>query len=490
MNDQGMSAVEEAGYLPGPFAGLAGRQVVVHRAWGETVAVALPVLDEAQARSLCAHIRARARDTLRGMETARIVAAIDRASACLLDRTHPSRRKAEALLPVVTGYDPETVRLGLTRYLKTFRRPQLLRFLAEDFSDPGVLDGFRPAVKGGFVRARGPDLLLHVWAGNVPALPLWSLVAGLLVKAGSIGKLASAEPLTAGWFAQAVAEADPELGECLAMTWWKGGEGGVETTFLEAADCVMAYGGDATLSALRARVPVSTRFLPHGHRIGFAMIGREALDSRRAGGAAQAAAQDVVRYEQQGCYAPQMLFVERGGPVAPDEFARHLAHALAALAARHPRRHLDPGEGAAIAAWRSGHEMRALDDAGTVLLGDPEDSWSVVHLDAPVPLSPSGLNRTVAVVAVDDLAEVPALVAPHRAYLQSAGLAAAPARLFSLAEDLAAAGVTRIAALGRMTAPEAGWHHDGRFSLLDLVTVTEIEASAEAAADDVAPYAE
>ena len=134
--------------------------------------------------------------------------------------------------------------------------------------------------------------------------------------------------------------------------------------------------------------------------------------------------------------------------------------------------------------------MRALDDAGTVLLGDPEDSWSVVHLDAPVPLSPSGLNRTVAVVAVDDLAEVPALVAPHRAYLQSAGLAAAPARLFSLAEDLAAAGVTRITALGRMTAPEAGWHHDGRFSLLDLVTVTEIEASAEAAADDVAPYAE
>ncbi len=41
-----------------------------------------------------------------------------------------------------------------------------------------------------------------------------------------------------------------------------------------------------------------------------------------------------------------------------------------------------------------------------------------------------------------------------------------------------------------MTAPEAGWHHDGRFSLLDLVTMTEIEAGAEAAADDFAPYAE
>ncbi|AWN50774.1 acyl-CoA reductase [Methylobacterium sp. 17Sr1-1] len=484
-----MSTLEQAGHLPGIPSEKIGRRIVEHSAWGETVAVALPDLDEDQAKALCGHVRARARAALRRMETARIVAAIDRASACLLDRAHPLRRKAEALLPVVTGYDSETVRLGLSSYLKTFRRPQLLRFLAEDFCNPGVLDGFQPAVKGGFVRARGPDLLLHVWAGNVPALPLWSLVSGLLVKAGSIGKLASAEPLTAGWFAHLIAESDPELGECLAVTWWKGGTGGAEGAFLAQADCVMAYGGDETLTALRAKVPVTTRFLPHGHRIGFAMIAREALDSRRAGPLARLAAHDIGRYEQQGCYAPQMLFVERGGPVTPDEFARHLAHELAALASRHPRRRLDPGEAAAIAAWRSTHEMRALDGSAT-LLGDPADPWSVVLLASATGLSPSGLNRSVAVVAVEDLAEVPALVAPHRAYLQTAGIAAAPARLFALAEDLAAIGVTRITAIGRMTAPEAGWHHDGRFSLLDLVTMTEIEASAEAAAEGFAPYAD
>ena len=484
-----MSAIEEAGYLPGLPPEAIGRRIVEHRAWGETVAVALPDLTADQAGALCDHIRTRARERLRRMETARIVAAIDRASACLLDRTHPLRRKAEALLPVVSGYDRETVRLGLTSYLKTFRRPQLLRFLAEDFSNPGVLDGFQSAVKGGLVRARGPDLLLHVWAGNVPAQPLWSLVAGLLVKAGTIGKLASAEPLTAGWFARLIAEADPELGECLAITWWKGGAGGPEAVFLGQAECVMAYGGNDTLAALRAKVPITTRYLPHGHRIGFAMIAREALDSRRAGPLARLAAQDVVRYEQQGCYAPQMLFVERGGAVAPDEFARHLAHELAALASRHPRRRLDPGEAASIAAWRSAHEMRAL-DGGATLLGDPADPWSVVLLDDAVALSPSGLNRSVAVVAVDDLAEVPALVAPHRAYLQTAGIAAAPARLMAFADDLAMVGVTRISAIGRMTAPEAGWHHDGRFSLLDLVTMTEIEAGAEAAAEGFAPYAD
>jgi hypothetical protein len=41
-----------------------------------------------------------------------------------------------------------------------------------------------------------------------------------------------------------------------------------------------------------------------------------------------------------------------------------------------------------------------------------------------------------------------------------------------------------------MTAPEAGWHHDGGFNLRDLVRIAEIEASAERAADRLAPYAQ
>jgi hypothetical protein len=41
-----------------------------------------------------------------------------------------------------------------------------------------------------------------------------------------------------------------------------------------------------------------------------------------------------------------------------------------------------------------------------------------------------------------------------------------------------------------MTAPEAGWHHDGRFNLLDLVRMVEIESSAERAAERFAPYSD
>lgn len=476
--------IEHAGHLPGFAQDEIGWRHVHHAAWGESLEVALPVLDAAQAAALCARMRT-AGQRLKAMETARIVAAVDGAVARLLDREHPLRRKAEAMLPVITGYDRETVRLGLTTYLKTFRRPQLLRFLAEDFADPGVLDGFRPAPKGGLRRARGPDLLLHVWAGNVPALSLWSLICGLLVKAGTVGKLASAEPLMAGWFADLLAQIDPEVGDSLAVVWWQGGTGEPEDIALHEADTVLAYGGNETLARLRAKLPVTKRFLAHGHRIGFGVVAREALDGRKAQSLARLAALDVVRYEQQGCYAPQVVFVERGGRVAPAEFHRLLAYELAAAAHRHPRRTLAPDEAAALAAWRGAQEMR-MDDA--VLLGDAGDSWSVVHVEAAEVLRPTGLNRTVTLVAVDDLDAVPDLVAPHRAYLQTAGVAAAPERLLRLSDGLAAAGVTRITTLGRMSNPEAGWHHDGRFSLLDLVTMTEIEAAAETAAEGFAPY--
>ena len=82
------------------------------------------------------------------------------------------------------------------------------------------------------------------------------------------------------------------------------------------------------------------------------------------------------------------------------------------------------------------------------------------------------------------------LVAPHARFLQTAGLACDPRELFALGEALGRAGVTRIAALGAMTAPEAGWHHDGRFNLLDLVRMVEIDAGAERAADALAAYAQ
>ena len=203
--------VVRAAYLPGIDPADVEWKTLSFDNAGCTVDVEVPALGKDEMTALAARIRQARQENLLPRPVGEIVDIVDRVVARLLDRKDPLRRKAEELLPLVTGYDAEMVRLGLTRYLKTFRKPELMRFLAEDFTNPTILDGFQPLAKGGIGRACGPPILAHIWAGNVPALPVWSFVAGLLVKAGNIGKVPSAEPLFAGWFAQALAEAEPDL---------------------------------------------------------------------------------------------------------------------------------------------------------------------------------------------------------------------------------------------------------------------------------------
>ncbi|EFI59053.1 MULTISPECIES: acyl-CoA reductase [Comamonas] len=478
----------KAGYLPG----LGDDEVQWHTLDfgsqdGQLLEVSVPVLTAPQMQTLACRVRKAAAIHLRPMPVAEIIDAIDRAMARLLDRNDIYRQQAEAWLPVVSGYDADMVRLGLTGFFKTFRAAQLKRFVAEDFPNPAVLDGFQPAAKGGAVRAFGPDLLVHSWAGNVPALSLWSLVCGLLVKAPAIGKLASAEPLFAGWFARLLAEVHPPLADCLAVVWWRGAGGEEADTLYDQADTVLAYGGNQTLDALRRRLPVTTRFLPHGHKLGFGLIGAQALDTLKAPGMARLAAWDVMRYDQQGCYSPHVFYVQRGAPVSPRAFADYLAAELANLQRRFARRELDLEEGAALARWQQNMEWGGEPHQ---LLGPVDAPWSVAYSESLQPLAPTALYRTIAVVAVDRLDAVLPVVAAQRDYLQTAGIAAGPEELYRLAGLLGAAGVTRISAIGSMSMPEAGWHHDGRFNLLDLVRMTEIEQSAELAAQPLADYAD
>ena len=490
-----MSSPWRAGHLPGLAPDEVHWSTLRYAAHGGHLDVEVPLLTDAQMQALAAHVRLAAQARLQPMTVDAVIGVIDRAVARLLDEKDPVRREADALLPIVTGFDAEMVRLGLTAYLLTFRAPQLQRFVAQDFANPKVLDGFQPALKGGAVRAFGPALLAHVWAGNVPGLPLWSLACGLLVKAGNIGKLPSAEPVFATLFARLLCEVHPPLADCLAVVWWKGGQPGPAATLYRASDTVLAYGGNAALREVREQVPASTRFIAYGHKLGVTLVGRAALDRQRGPAAARRAALDVVRWEQQGCYSSHAVYVERGGAVSPRDFAQHLAAELANLGHRHPRRALALDEAEAVAAWRRAAEWRALasTDGGSArneLLGDEAAPWALAYSDRPQPLAPTAGQRCVQVSAVEALDDVLPLLAPHASFLQTVGLATTPAELYRLGEALGRVGVTRIAPLGGMTQPEAGWHHDGRFNLADLVRMVEIEQAAERAADALAPYAQ
>ena len=257
-----MKSAWRAGHLPGLSPRDVAWLALPFSAHGQTIEIEVPRLSASQMQALARHVKRSAREVLQNLSVNAIIEILDRAVARLLDLNDPIRREADHLLPIITGFDAQMVQLGLSAYLQSFRGPQLHRFVAEDFANPKVLDGFQPAMKGGAVRAIGPQLLVHSWAGNVPGLPMWSLVCGLLVKAGNIGKLPSSEPIFASLLAKVLAEVHPPLADCLAVVWWNGAEPEPAASLYREAEVVLAYGSDAAIHVVRDLVPVSTRALP------------------------------------------------------------------------------------------------------------------------------------------------------------------------------------------------------------------------------------
>lgn len=448
----------------------------------------LPRLCPEQIAQCASYLKAQAQIHLAKRSVYDIVTAVDQCVQLMLNPDCEERQQVEQALQKITGYDAEMLRLGINACLRTFRRPELLRCLSEDFTDPTILDDFKPRVQGGWSKAFGPELLGVVWAGNVPGIPMWSQVAALLTKSPSLGKVATAEPIFATWFARSLQRVAPDLAQTLAVLWWPGGDVSSEQSLLQSVDVMMVYGGEHTLQAWQNQLPASVRFLAHGHKFSAAYISQKALDTRQAQHCAQRVALDSSQWDQQACYAPQCIFVERGADVSPREFALLVAGELKAMAQRYPRQPISLETKQAIAQWRQTHTMAWLQGQTVELLGAPDDEWAVVYKEHATQPEASPTQRCITVMAVDHIEEVTDLLRPYRRVLQTMAIATSPEQLFSIADSLSAIGVHRLCALGATAQPQAGWHHDGRFSLLDLVRMADIEASAETLAQQFAWY--
>jgi len=353
-----------------------------------------------------------------------------------------------------------------------------------------VLDGFRPRRSGGMSRAYGPELIYQVSSGNVPGLPIWSLVMGLLVKSASLMKTSSSEPIMAVLFAESLRQIDPELADCIAILPWRSGSLELEASAMEAAELVVAYGSDDTVGQIRSRLPEHKRLIGYGHKISFAMIGKEALTPDRYATTVCKLVKEAGTYDQQSCLSPHSVFVEEGGAGSAKQVAQLLAAELQRFQLKRPRAQITREEAQAIQMLRSRYELAAMGGWGGAVYGSkPGTEWTVVyHPGGELQASP--LNRTIHVIGCLSLEDIIPTLSRHRRYLQSAGMAVNPMRLQRLAEELGAAGINRICAVGQMTHAPAGWHHDGRYNLLDLLRWTDIERSAEQEAELYDPDAE
>lgn len=417
------------------------------------------------------------------MDTTEIIQAVSKAIHLLLDRNHPARIKAEKLLPIITGYDAEIIRLSLTQSLQTFREHELHRWLAVNFHSLSILDRFEPFQHGGYTKAIGPQLTAHVWAGNVPGLPLWSTIASLLVKGNVIGKVSSTEPFFIGLFCEILAEVEPRLANAMAIVSWQGGDREREPVLFTKADVVVGYGTNKTITMLQQQVTPPSRFISFGNKLSFGLLHHQVLDRQKDEALAKQAALDVIRYDQQGCFSPHTFFVEKGGKTSPKQWAALLARKLQVYEERHPLRKLSIEEAGERAEWRNKKEWQE----SWQLFSSSKGSWIVAYGKEAF-LEPSPLSRVVHVIAIDSWKDMERFVQDKRTVVQTMGIAAPVEELFKISTRMGALGITRITSIGKMTKLHAGWHRDGRSLMRELVQLVDIDPSAVSGADAFNSY--
>ncbi len=327
----------------------------------------------------------------------------------------------------------------------------LRQWLAAELGHEEALDRFVPYA-GELARAVAPGTILHILSSNTPAAALQSLTRGLLLGSRNLCKLPSRGLPEVDAFVASLPDslrALVELSTTLPDDW------------LEQADAVIVFGGDATIAHFRSLVSAGQKFLGYGHKISVGIIFDDA-ECASAG----AAARDASLFDQQGCLSPHVFFVCGDAR----RYAAGLAAEMAAFAGKFPRAPLDVAELAGIRALRENAAFRAGNgDDCEVFAGD---DWTVIFDSRPgFPKTP--LNRTVFVKPLP--ADLAADLADVRPYLSACGIE--PATVEN-AEFAAKLGVSRICRIGSMQSPKAAWHHDGQPSLAPLVRWVDFEVSA------------
>lgn len=422
------------------------------------------------------HNRARHLATRRTDELVNILCEV---AAGWLEPSGKFRRLALEKGPTETGFSRTVLANGLDDFFRRFTPENFQSLLDQELGGAVhvMTEDSLESVSTPNLRRwwRGPDLMVHIAAGNLPNPALMSLTLGLLTRSAQFMKCATGASLLPRLFAHSIYQADHKLGACLEIACWQGGNHPLETNLFSEANCVTATGSDETLGNIRQQLPSSVRFLGYGHRASFGLVTREVLRQESIAQVVANAADDVVAWDQHGCLSPHVIYVEERGAVESDHFAEQLAVELAKREMIEPRGKIPVEAAATIASRRAIYETLAIHRADAKIWSSQNSTaWTVVF-EHDVRFQYSCLNRFIYVKPVPDPAAALRGVDELQGRVSTVGLAAPPERFSELARQFARWGVTRVCPLGQMQNPPLTWRHDGRPALGDLILWTDRE---------------
>lgn len=401
---------------------------------------------------------------LRSLATGRlarkdVIAACDALSRKLNEKEH---------LPMLAalGIRPEEAAAELAEFRRILSREYLEARIEREFGGWTVrsfqpMDGDRPVRQ-----AWAPlGVLLHIAAGNADALPVLSVIEGLLTENVNILKLPGGGGALSLRILSELIAIEPRIAEKVFVIDTPSSDAAAMQQLARAADAIVVWGGDYAVRAVRSMAQPDTRIIEWGHKISFAYVSGDEFREDELRGLAK----HICETNQLLCSSCQGICLDT------DSFERVVAFAERFFAilentAEHDSLPEDPFRAAQTTIASYTEELETLRANKRVFRGM---CCSVIAYD-DTGLTPSCAFRNVWVRPLPRR-ELLTTLKQYKNHLQTAALICDLEQTEELEELLAGAGVVRITSGAGMSAHYCGMPHDGEFALRRYMKLVSYE---------------
>ena len=205
-------------------------------------------------------------------------------------------------------------------YISMFKRENLQRKIETELGALSkVTSGF-----GAHRKLLPLGVLFHIAAGNVDALPAYSVVEGLLAGNINILKLPSGDNGLSVLLMQELIKAEPRLAPYIYVFDVPSTEVESMRRLASLASAVVVWGGDEAVRAARNMAEPNTAVISWGHKLSFAYAGVDVTDDEL-----ELLAEEICNTNQLLCSSPQGIFYDSESEDEAREFAKRFLAILA-----------------------------------------------------------------------------------------------------------------------------------------------------------------
>lgn len=314
-----------------------------------------------------------------------------------------------------------------------------------------------------FIKPLG--ILLHIAAGNVDALPAYSVIEGLLAGNINILKLPSGDRGLSVKMLFELISIEPKLKPYIYVFDVPSTETETLKAFADIADAIIVWGGDIAVKAARSMASVTTKIIEWGHKLSFGYASLDASDEDLRG-----MAHHMAMTNQVLCSSAQGIFVDTNSREELDKFADRFFNIFVEVNKEHKPIPFGMKSKNALALYNERLEQHRTNKKIW-----QKDGISVMTSDDSI-LELSLLFRSIWIkmLAKDNIVMQ---LRPYKNHLQTVGLLTNE-RLYDIyAQLFIKAGITKITSGENMSRVLIGESHDGNYPLRLYTKIVELEKS-------------